>query len=154
MPIIRWEPLRDLVALQERMNRLFEERLGRTQGEDNLTAAFAPPVDIYEDEHEIVLEVDVPGLDQKDLDVRIENNTLTIRGERKMQTEVKEENFHRVERAYGSFARSFTVPPTVNAEQIAASYTNGVLRLVLAKREETRPKQIKVQIGEGKANAA
>ncbi len=96
----------------------------------------------------------MPGLDQKDLDVRIENNTLTIRGERKMQTEVKEENFHRVERAYGSFARSFTVPPTVNAEQIAASYTNGVLRLVLAKREETRPKQIKVQIGEGKANAA
>lgn len=150
MPIVRWEPFRDLLSLQERMNRLFDNRLPRGGGEEPLTGAFLPPVDIYETEHAIVLEADVPGLNLEDLDIRVENNTLTVRGERKISSEVKEENYHRVERAYGSFARSFTLPNQVDPQQISATYENGVLRLSMAKREEAKPKQIKVEVTGGK----
>jgi HSP20 family protein len=146
MPIVRWEPFRDLLSLQERMNRLFEDRLARVRGEEPMTGSFAPPVDIYETEQAIVLEVDVPGLKLEDLDIRVENNTLTIRGERQQSTEVKEENYHRVERYYGSFTRSFAVPNQVDPQKIEATYENGVLRLTMAKREESKPKQIKVEV--------
>ncbi|HEY1766325.1 MAG TPA: Hsp20/alpha crystallin family protein [Terracidiphilus sp.] len=111
------------------------------------TAAFVPPVDIYEDEHKIVLKLEVPGLKQEDLDIQLENNTLTVRGERKFEKEEKEENFHRIERRYGSFFRSFTVPTTVNTEGVKANYDSGVLRIELEKRAEAKPKQIKVEVG-------
>jgi len=147
--LTRWEPYRELTLLQNRLSRLFEERYGNGR-EDSLTAgAFVPPVDVYEDEHSIQLKLEVPGIDQKDLDVKVENNVLTVSGERKFEREEKEENFRRVERRYGSFTRSFTLPNTVNAEDVSADYTDGVLKIKLGKRAEARPKQIKVNIGSG-----
>jgi len=147
--LTRWDPFRELYALQNRMNRLFEEQYGSR--EDSLTAgAFMPPVDIYEDEHSLQLKLEVPGIDEKDLDVKVENNTLTVSGERKFEKEEKEENFHRIERRYGSFTRSFTLPNTVNTDDINAQYNNGVLTIKLAKRAEAKPKQIKVSIGSQK----
>jgi len=150
MAITRWDPFRDVLALQNRMNSLFQE-YNRAQGEGDAltTAAFVPPVDIYEDEHKIVLKLEVPGLKESDLDIQLENNVLTIRGERRFEKEEKEENFHRIERRYGSFFRSFTVPNTVNPESVKASYDAGVLKLDLEKRPEAKPKQIKVEIGKG-----
>jgi HSP20 family protein len=154
MAITRWDPFRDVLTLQNRLNSLFQD-FNRGQGDAGdfvATAAFVPPVDIYEDEHKIVLKLEVPGLKQEDLDIRLENNTLTVRGERKFEKEEKEENFHRIERRYGSFFRSFTVPNTINTENVKASYDAGVLRIELEKRAETKPKQIKVQVGaEGSA---
>jgi HSP20 family protein len=150
MAITRWDPFRDVLALQNRMNSLFQE-YNRAQGEGDAltTAAFVPPVDIYEDEHKIVLKLEVPGMQESDLDIQLENNVLTVKGERKFEKEEKEENFHRIERRYGSFYRSFTVPNTVNPEGVKASYEAGVLRLELEKRPEAKPKQIKVQVGKG-----
>jgi HSP20 family protein len=150
MAITRWDPFRDVVILQNRLNSMFQD-YGRGQGENEAvsTAAFVPPVDVYEDEHKIVLKIEVPGLRQEDLDIQLENNTLTVKGERKFEKEEKEENFHRIERRYGSFFRSFTVPNTVNPESVKASYDAGVLRVELEKRSEAKPKQIKVQIGGG-----
>ena len=145
--ITRWDPFRELATLQDRMNRLFQETAGTGETSLTTTGAFIPPVDVYEDEHGLRLKLEVPGIDEKDLDVRIENNVLTIRGERKFEKEEKEENFHRIERRYGSFARSFTLPNTVDAEKVSAEYKNGVLELTLAKKAEAKPKQIKVNIG-------
>ena len=149
MPITRWDPFRDVLTLQNRLNSLFQD-FNRGQGDAGdfvATAAFVPPVDIYEDEHKIVVKLEVPSLKQEDLDIQIENNTLTVRGERKFEKEEKEENFHRIERRYGSFFRSFTVPNTINTENVKASYDAGVLRIELEKRAEAKPKQIKVQVG-------
>ena len=147
--LTRWDPFRELTALQNRMNRLFEQQYGNG-GEESLTAgAFVPPVDIYEDEHGIQIKLEVPGIEEKDLDVKVENNVLTISGERKLEKEEKEENFRRVERRYGSFTRSFTLPNTVNTEDISAEYSNGILKVKLGKRAEAKPKQIKVNIGGG-----
>lgn len=145
--ITRWDPFRELATLQDRMNRLFQETAGA--GETNLanSGAFIPPVDVYEDEQGLRLKLEVPGIDEKDLDVRIENDVLTVRGERKLEKEEKQENFHRVERSYGSFSRSFSLPKTVDAEKVTADYKNGVLTLLLAKKAEAKPKQIKVNIG-------
>jgi len=152
MAITRWDPFRDVLTLQNRLNTLFQD-YGRGAGENDYvsTSAFVPPVDIYEDEHKIVLKLEVPGLRQEDLDIQIENNTLTVKGERKFEKEEKEENFHRIERRYGSFFRSFTVPNTVNAEAVKASYDAGVLRIELEKRAEAKPKQIKVHVDGGAA---
>jgi HSP20 family protein len=153
MAITRWEPYRDLLALQNRMNSIFQDfsRGNNGGGEnDQLTAGFVPPVDIYEDENKLVLKVEIPGMRQEDLDVRMENNTLTVRGERNFQREEKEENFHRVERRYGTFYRAFTVPNTIDPESIKAEYEAGVLRVELHKRPESKPKQIKVNVGSGK----
>jgi HSP20 family protein len=148
MPIIRWDPFREVMTLQNRLNALFPD-YGRGQNESELvsTAAFVPPVDVYEDEHKIVLKLEVPGLKQEDLDIQLENNTLTVKGERKFEKEEKEENFHRIERRYGSFFRSFTVPNTVNPETVKATYDAGVLHIELEKRAEAKAKQIKVQVG-------
>lgn len=146
--ITRFDPFRDLVQLQDRVNRLFQESAAQSGPEEGFTtSSFVPPVDIYENEHNIVLKLEVPGVDQKDLDIRIENNTITIRGERKFEKETKEENYHRVERRYGSFQRSFGLPNTVNPEQVTADYNNGILSVTLAKRAEAKPKQIKVNVG-------
>lgn len=153
MAITRWDPFRDVLALQNRMNSLFQD-FNRTSGEGGdlmTTAAFVPPVDIYEDQHKIVLKLEVPGMKESDLDIQLENNLLTVKGERKFENEEKEENFHRIERRYGSFYRSFTIPNTVNAESVKANYDAGVLRVELEKRAEAKPKQIKVEVG-GAAN--
>ena len=151
MAITRWDPFRDVLALQNRMNSIFQEYNRNRNDGDLVTAAFVPPVDIYEDEHKIVLKLEVPGMKENDLDIQLENNVLTVRGERKFEKEEKEENFHRVERRYGTFYRSFTIPNTVNAESVKASYEAGVLRVELEKRAEAKPKQIKVQVGGAQA---
>jgi HSP20 family protein len=146
--LTRWEPFREFTTLQDRMNRLFRDSFGpEAQDQSLATSNFAPPVDVYEDEHNIMLKVEVPGVDEKDIDVRIENNTLTVHGERKFEKEEKEENFRRVERQYGSFTRSFTLPTTVDAEKISATYDKGILKISLAKKAEAKPKQIKVNVG-------
>src|SRR3989449_4812257 len=144
--ITLWEPFRGVNTLQDQFNRLFNDVFDRKAGESSLTA-WAPAVDIYETEHELVVKADLPEVDPKDLDIRVENNILTIRGERKFEKKVSEENYLRVERAYGSFTRSFTLANTVNAEAIKADYQNGVLTLSIPKREEAKPKQIKVSVG-------
>jgi HSP20 family protein len=151
MAIVRWEPFRDLVGLQDRMNRLFDESfrgLGRGASEDDwaLGGAWAPVVDIYEREGTIVLKAELPGIDPKDVDIRLENNVLTLRGERRIDDEVKRESYHRVERAYGTFSRSFTLPSVVDQEKIKADYHDGVLTLSLPKREEAKPKQITISV--------
>ena len=110
------------------------------------TTSFATPVNIYEDEHSITLKLEVPGIDEKDIDVRVEGNTLSVHGERKIEKEEKEENFRRVERQYGSFTRSFTLPSSVDPAQVSADYDKGVLKISLAKKAEAKPKQIKVNI--------
>jgi HSP20 family protein len=134
-----------------RMNRLFRESYTPEGPEEALTTtSFAPPVDIYEDEHTITLKLEVPGIDDKDIDVRIENNTLTVHGERKIEKEEKEENFRRIERQYGSFTRSFTLPSTVDPAQVSANYDKGVLKITLAKKADAKPKQIKVNAGNEK----
>jgi HSP20 family protein len=142
----RWEPFRGAATLQEQVNRLFGNVLEHSGEESNLTS-WAPAVDIYETEHELVVKADLPEVDPKALDIRVENNLLTIRGERKFEKKVNEDNYLRVERAYGSFSRSFSLANTVNAEAIQADYQNGVLTLTIPKREEAKPKQIKVNVG-------
>ena len=133
-------------TLQDQISRLFNDAFERTGQESNLTA-WAPAVDIYENEHELVVKADLPDIDPKDLDLRVENNILSIRGERKFEKQVNEDNYLRVERAYGSFSRSFSLANTVNPDGIKADYQNGVLTLVVPKREEAKPKQIKVNVG-------
>src|SRR6201988_1527186 len=148
MAITRWDPFRDMFTLQNRMNSLFQEyNRGNNENETLSTAAFVPAVDIYEDEHKIVLKLEVPGMKQEDLDIQVENNVLSIRGERKFEKEEKEENFHRIERRYGSFYRAFTIPNTVNPDSVKADYDAGALRIQLEKRAEAKPKQIKVAVG-------
>ena len=142
----RWEPFRGTATLQQQVNRLFGNVLERAGEESNLTT-WAPAVDIYETEHELVVKADLPEVEAKDLDIRVENNLLTIRGERKFEKKVNEDNYLRVERAYGSFSRSFSLANTVNSEAIKADYQNGVLTLTIPKREEAKPKQIKVHVG-------
>src|SRR5256886_5753135 len=137
-----WHPFGRPTTLQDQVNRLFNDVLERTGEESSLTA-WAPAVNIYETEHELVVKADLPEVDPKELDIRVENNILTIRGERKFEKNVHQENYLRVERAYGSFARSFTLANTVNSEAIKADYQNGVLTLSIPKKEEAKPKQIK-----------
>ena len=145
--LTRWEPFREFSTMQDRMNRLLRESYSPEGPEEALTTtSFAPPVDIYEDEHNITLKIEVPGIDEKDIDVRIENNTLTVHGERKFEKEEKEENFRRVERQYGGFTRSFTLPSSVDPGQVSADYDKGVLKINLAKKAEAKPKQIKVNV--------
>ena len=150
MAIVRWEPYRDLLSLQERMNRIFEGSLSPGRSEETFST-WAPAVDIYETEKEIVLKADLPGVNLTDVDIRVENNTLTVRGERQFEKSAKQDNYHRVERSYGAFARTFSLPSTVDAEKIAAGYENGVLQIAMPKREEARPKQIKVAVTQPKA---
>ena len=149
MAIVRWEPFRDLVSLQDRMNRIFDDafRGNRgTQDEWALGGSWAPSVDIFEHNGNLVLKAELPGVDAKDVDVRVENNVLTLRGERKLDHEVKQENYHRVERSYGSFSRSFTLPNVVDTDKIKAEFKDGVLQLVLPKKEEAKPKQISINV--------
>ena len=156
MAVTRWDPFREVASLQNRMNSLFQD-FSRTQGGDSelpLTAGFVPPVDVYEDDQKIVLKLEVPGVKENELDIRLENHTLTVRGERKFEKEEKEENFHRIERRYGSFFRAFSLPTTVDSENVKATYDSGVLRLELNKRSEAKPKQIKIGINSHAATPA
>jgi HSP20 family protein len=142
----RWEPFRGPATLDSQFTRIFNEFFGRSGQESNLTT-WAPAVDIYENEHELTVKADLPDVKAEDLDIRVENNILTIRGERKFEKKVDEKNYLRVERAYGSFSRSFSLANTVNTEAIKADYHDGVLTLTIPKREEAKPKQIKVTLG-------
>jgi HSP20 family protein len=134
------------------LNRLFSDFFGRASQEQNLTT-WAPAVDIYEGQNELVVKAELPEVKPDELDIRVENNILTIRGERKFEKKVDEKNYLRVERSYGSFARSFSLANTVNTEAIKAEYRDGVLTLNIPKREEAKPKQIKVNV-DGQAAAA
>jgi HSP20 family protein len=150
--LMQFQPFGGVSSLQEQINRLFNEGLERGTNEANLTA-WAPAVDIVETEHSLVVKADLPEIKPEELDIRVENNILTIRGERKFEQRVKEDNYLRVERAYGSFSRSFSLANTVNTEAIQADYKNGALTLTIPKREEAKPKQIKVRV-EGSATVA
>src|ERR1700676_5303888 len=141
----RWEPFRGAATLQEQVNRLFGNALEHSGEESNLTT-WAPAVDIFETEHELVVKADLPEIKPEELDIRVENNILTIRGERKFDKKVNENNYLRVERSYGSFSRSFSLANTVNSEAIKAEYKNGVLTLTIPQRKEAKPKQIKVNV--------
>ena len=153
--LTRWEPFREFSPMEDRLNRLFRESFNPVRPEEALTSTnIAPPVDIYEDEHKIALKIEVPGIDEKDIDVRIEGNTLTVHGERKLEKEEKEENFRRVERYYGSFTRSFTLPGSVDPGQVSADYDKGMLKISLPKKAEAKPKQIKVNVRGEKAHEA
>ncbi len=146
--LTRFEPFRELSTLQDRMNRLFRASFDDAGRDESLTtSSFAPAVDVYEDEHKVTLKIEVPGIDEKDIDVRVENNTLTVHGERKIEKEEKEENYRRVERQYGAFTRTFTLPTTVDTDNVAATYDKGVLKINLPKKAEAKPKQIKVNVG-------
>jgi HSP20 family protein len=143
--IARLEPFRGVSTLQDQFNRLFNESF-RNHAEESALTTWAPSVDIYETANELVVKADLPDVNEKDIDVRIENNLLTIRGERKFEKSVSEENYLRVERTYGAFSRSFSLPNTVNPEAIGAEYKNGVLTVTLPKREESKPRQVKVTV--------
>jgi HSP20 family protein len=148
MAIVRFDPFRDMAALQDRVNRIFADAYNRRSEDDLATrGAWTPAVDIYEtDAHELVLKVELPDVAKEDISLQVENNMLTISGQRNMEKQVKEEQYHRIERAYGAFSRSFTLPPTVDASAIAADYRNGVLTVKLPRREEAKPRQIQVQV--------
>ena len=145
MAIIRWDPFRDLVTLREKMNRLFEEAYS-TRGEERelVSSSWTPSVDIYETEQQLVMTAEVPGIEDKDIEIKIEDNTLTLKGERKFEKETQEENYHRVERAYGSFYRSFSLPPYIDQDNIEAEHENGVLKITMPKKHEAKPRQVKV----------
>jgi HSP20 family protein len=155
MAIVRWEPFRDLLTTQDRFNRLFNETLGNVFGSEELSGrGWNPAVDVYETDHDLVLKAELPGIDPKDVDIRVEDGTLYLKGERKQESDVKEGNYHRVERSYGSFTRTFTLPNSVNLDDIKADYKDGVLTLKMAKREEAKPKTIKINVGEAAQAAA
>jgi HSP20 family protein len=149
MSIVRYDPFRDLRTLQEEVNRLFSTNLTGGFGEEGIgRGAWNPSVDIYENKDQIVLEAELPGMTREDFDLAIENNVITLRGERRFEKKDETDNYHRVERSYGSFTRSFTLPQTVSGEGATAEYRNGVLRVTLPKREETKARRIEIS-GEG-----
>lgn len=145
MTILRYDPFRDLRSLQDEVNRLFTTNLSRAFGDEGIArGAWNPSVDIYENKDQIVLEAELPGMKREDFDLAIENNVITLRGERRFEKKEESDNYHRVERSYGSFTRSFTLPQTVTAEGATAEYRNGVLRVTLPKREEIKARRIEV----------
>jgi len=147
MTITRWDPFRDLVTIQERMNRLFQETLSRQHGQENIDPGqWGPAVDIYETDDRIVVRADLPGVEQSDIEVRIDDNKLVLRGQRKQPENVKADDYHRAERPHGAFMRSFSLPQNVDQGAIRATHNNGVLELVLPKRQESRAKSIRVEV--------
>lgn len=147
MALMRWDPFKELLTLQERMNRLFDEVLPKAREEEGLArGVWSPAVDIYETEDSIVLKAELPGINKDDVSVEIKDNVLVLKGEKRFEKDVKEENYHRMERAYGAFQRSFTLPNIVDKDKIKAKYKDGILEVVLPKAEEAKPKQIKVEV--------
>ena len=148
MNIVRYDPFGELRSLQDDVNRLFSSTFSRGGNNDEIMrGAWHPSVDIFENKDQIVLEAELPGMKPEDVDISIENNVLTLHGERRFEKKDESDNFHRVERSYGSFTRSFTLPPTVSSEDANAEFENGVLRLTLAKREEAKPRRIEIKAG-------
>ena len=148
MAIVRWtDPFQELAQLQDRLNRAFSQAYGRSDEGLLSSGAWLPPVDIYQNgEHELVLKAELPDMTREDIDVTVDKGTLTIKGEKKLTGEVKEEQLHRIERRYGTFSRSFSLPPTVDPGRVAADYRNGVLTVKLPMREEAKPRTIKVDV--------
>jgi HSP20 family protein len=147
MTIVRWDPFRDVGALEDRMSRMLEGSSYGRFPEDPTRSAWVPPVDIYSNgPHELVLKAELPDMKEEEIALTVEDNTLTLRGEKKLDTEVTGEHFHRIERSYGSFARTFVLPPTVDTGKVKAEYRAGVLTVRLPLREEAKPKQIKVEV--------
>jgi len=145
MAIIRWDPFRDMVSLREKMNRLFEDVFtGRSDDKELTPSTWAPSVDIFETENDLVMTAEVPGINEKDIEIKIEDNTLTLKGERKFERETKEENYHRLERSYGSFYRAFTLPNSVDLDKIHAEHENGILKIIMPKRHELKPRNVKI----------
>jgi len=146
MSITRWDPFRDLSILQERMNRVFEDAAGRGwKGEEpSPTTSWSPAVDIYETDNQIMVQAELPGIEKKDIALQLENNVLTLKGERRFEKETKQENYHRIERSYGGFSRAFTIPTIVDEEKIRADYKDGILKIELPKKEQVKSKQIKI----------
>jgi HSP20 family protein len=147
MNLVTYDPFRELRSLQDEVNRLFTSSFNRGGDNEMMRGAWSPSVDIYENKDTIVLEAELPGMSPEDVNISIENNVLTLHGERRFEKKDEQDNFHRVERSYGSFTRSFTLPPTVSSENAEATFENGVLRLTLAKREEAKPRRIEVKAG-------
>jgi len=153
MNITKYDPFRDLRTLQDEMNRLFTGNIQRGSQDEIMRGAWSPQVDIFENKDQIVLEAELPGMKPEDVEISIENNVLTLHGERRFEKKDESDNFHRVERSYGSFTRSFTLPPTVSSENAQAEFENGVLRLTLAKREEAKPRRIEIKAGSSGSQA-
>ena len=147
MAVLKWDPFRDLNMLQGRMNQLFDSAgRGWRDNEPSATTTWSPAVDIYETESAIVVKAELPGMERKDITLNLENNVLTLRGERRFEKETKEENYHRIERSYGGFSRAFSIPATVNEEKIQADYKDGVLKILLHKKDQAKPKQIQISV--------
>jgi len=149
MTLVRWDPFREFTQLQDRLNRVFTDAYGRPGSDEGLmtSGAWVPPVDIYQNgDQELVLKAELPDMTREDIDITVDNGTLTIRGEKKLSADVKEEQFHRIERRYGAFSRSFSLPQTVDATKVSAEYKNGVLTVRLPVREEAKPRSIKVDV--------
>jgi len=148
----RFVPIRsslsEIASLQNRLNSIFSEfaRPGVAESEAPAASSFVPAVDVYEDAQGLTLKLEIPGVKQEEIDVRLENQTLTVKGERKLESDLKQENFHRIERRFGSFARTFTLPQTVDTENVTAAYDAGVLTISLAKKAEAKPRQVKVEV--------
>ncbi len=145
MPHVKWEPFRDLMAMQDRMSRVIDQTLSRIWKEEVMQGTWSPPVDIVERENDVVIKIDLPDMNQNEIDIRVEESTLVIQGERKFIKESADEKYIQIERPYGTFRRTFTVPRRIDQEGIKASYKDGVLRVVLPKREEMQPKQVVVE---------
>jgi HSP20 family protein len=145
MTVVKWEPFRDLMAMQDRMTRLIDETLSRIWKEEVTRGVWSPPVDILERGNEVVLKIDVPEVSQNEIDIRVEENTLIIQGERRFTKDTPDDNYIQIERPYGTFRRTFNIPRTIDHEGIKASYKDGVLRVILPRRPETQPKQIAVE---------
>lgn len=146
MAIVKYNPFRELRTMQDQMNRMLDMAWNREFGEELKEGVWQPPVDIYEDDQSVVIKAEIPDVDQKDIDIRIENNTLTLRGERKHASEVKKENYYRVERYFGHFQRSFSLPSSIDQEKVQAACDKGILTITLPKRAEKKPKQISVEV--------
>lgn len=147
MAVVKWDPFRDLISIQDRMNKLFEQTISRSRADEGITATtWTPSVDIYETPETIVMKAELPGLGREDIDIQIRDNTLTLRGERRFAKDVHEENYLRIERAYGSFQRSFTLPTTIQQDKIRAVFKDGVLELTLPKAEGSKPKKIAIEV--------
>ncbi|MEW5807479.1 MAG: Hsp20/alpha crystallin family protein [Acidobacteriota bacterium] len=147
MPIVKWDPFKDLLSIQERMNRLFEAALSHTDlGGGDIYSGWSPLADFYDDEQGATISIELPGIRENDIDISISQSALTVSGDRKMDRETKGGSYHRIERAYGVFSRTFMLPPGVETEKVCASFKNGVLNIFLPKKEESKPKKIKVRV--------
>jgi HSP20 family protein len=146
MAIVKYNPFRELRTMQDQMNRMLDMAWNREFGEELKEGVWQPPVDIYEDEHSVIIKAEVPDVEQKDIEVKIENGTLTLRGERKHSSDIRKENYYRVERYFGQFQRSFSLPQTIDQDKVQATCDKGILTITLPKREESKPKPISIEV--------